>query len=357
MGSKPVIAIDINKGKRGGPYISSMNLMNSSLKEDFNFVPIYYDNGLGRFISIKRIKDIVKQIKKASPDGILITGLQLSGFHVALASLISGVRTRIVIIRGSSTEAISFPFIKRICIGILEYLTLGMSTAFYGVSNYASQLSAAPRFRKKNRGYVYNIPCINMPTSPFAKRELGLDESDILISTSGRITKEKGFEVLLHTIKKISDPKIKFIIIGDGEYLTEMKKAIKTIQRENSVIFTGYTSRVMDYIYASDIFVLPTLHETLSVSLLEAASLSKPLISCNVGGVPEIIENNVNGLLVSPSQPSELAEAILKLSNNERMRSKFGKAAKKTVDTKFAKDKLINQVRDILNCELGNEKN
>lgn len=357
MRDKPVIAIDINKGKRGGPYISSMNLMNSSLNEDFNFVPIYYDNELGRFISIKRIKDIIKQIKKASPDGILITGLQLSGFHVALAALISGVKTRIVIIRGSSTEAISFSYIKKKCIGILEYLTLGMSTAFYGVSKYASHLSVAPRFQRKSKGYVYNIPCINMPTSPFSKKELGMDESDILISASGRITKEKGFEVLLHSIQEITDPKIKFIIIGDGEYLEEMKEAIKALRLDDRVIFTGYTSRVMDYIYASDIFVLPTLHETLSVSLLEAASLSKPLISCNVGGVPEIIENNVNGLLVSPSQPTELAEAILKLSDDESMRSKFGKAAKKTVDTKFAKEKLINQVRDILNCELGNETN
>lgn len=349
MKKKPVIAIDISSSRRGGPYISSMNIMKSELKEDFDFRPIIYNVSLGRGVSIQRINNLVKQIKQANPDGIIITGLQLSGFNVTLASMIAGVKCRIVVVRGSSLEAINFKGYKRYIMAILEWLTLKMCTAFYGVSKYASQISATKCFKNKNRGHIYNLPTKYLSNNPISRAEVGYKEEDIIVASSGRIIKEKGFGYLVDAIKQIKDNKIKFLIIGDGEYLEEMKLIFKDDRR---VMFTGHTSRVMDYLPMVDIFLLPTLHETLSVSLLEAATFSKPLISCRVGGVPEVIKEGYNGILVSPKDSVALLEAIIELASNSNMRKWMGENSKKYVEEKFNTDKIIGSLKRLLINEL-----
>ena len=86
MRSKPVIVMDLSStGKDGGPYISSTRIMNSELNEKYEFKSIIYKTELGRNISIKRILDIKNQLLEIKPDIVHFTGLQLSGFHVALA--------------------------------------------------------------------------------------------------------------------------------------------------------------------------------------------------------------------------------------------------------------------------------
>ena len=90
---KPVVAMDLStRGKGGGPYTSTMRLMQSALKESYEFRVISYDPSLGRGISWKRIRDLRRQIDEVDPDIVHFTGLQLSGFHIALASRLSGAR-------------------------------------------------------------------------------------------------------------------------------------------------------------------------------------------------------------------------------------------------------------------------
>ena len=112
--SLPIIVFDIASSKRGGPYVACKNIMASPLKNEYVFKEIVYNNNLGRFISWRRIKDLKRQIEIINPDGIIITGLQLSCFHVCLAALLAGVKSRIITIHGSSTEALSLSKGKKI---------------------------------------------------------------------------------------------------------------------------------------------------------------------------------------------------------------------------------------------------
>ena len=347
--NKPVIVFDISSSHRGGPYIACKNISNSPLKHEFTFKEITYSTKLGRFISWRRIKDLKRQIKSLNPDGIIITGLQLSCFHVIVAALLAGVKTRIITIHGSSTEALSLSKLKKSLLYLIEFFSLWMCTSFYGVSKYASTLSAANLFKKKNRGYVYNLPTEKRHCHDTLRREdLGFNDTDIIIISSGRIVKEKGYEVLANAIQEINHPKIKFIILGDGDYLSQMKEKLSKEIADGRVNCPGFCENVYNYLNIADIFILPTLHETLSISLLEAAQAGLPLISCNVGGVPEVIENGVNGILVEPNDIKALAEAINTLAQNPIIRNTMGKHSSELIKTKFSQNKSINRLKDII---------
>ncbi len=326
--------------------------MNSSLNDEYDFREIEYNIALGNGISPARIRDVYRQIKNVKADAILITGLQLSCFHVIIAALLAGVKKRIIVIRGSSLEAISVKKIKRTALVCIEFFSLLMCTSFFGVSRYAANLSAAKFFKRKNRGYVYNIPTLKTPSQSICREDFGISPTEILVATSGRITREKGFGYLIEAIKKIKNPNIKYLIIGDGEFLNEMKELLWEEISSRTVVFTGFVENVVDFVNICDIFVLPTLHETLSVSLLEAASLAKPLISCKVGGVPEVIEDGVNGILVPPADAPALAAAIELMSKNDNLRQSMGNNSFKRVNTVFSTAKIIDRLRIIFDMEL-----
>lgn len=347
-----MVAMDINSSKRGGPYVACENIMGSFLKDEFDFKEIIYDNSLGRFISWKRIKNLKHQIQHIKPDCIIITGLQLSCFHVCVAAWLSGVKSRIVTIHGSSTEAIGLPWYSRKVLYLIEFLSLLLCTSFYGVSKYASSISASKWFKKKNKGHVYNVPATIPSRIEISRKELGFKASDIIVSSSGRIIKDKGYEYLAKAIKEIPDPNIKFIIIGDGNYLEDLKEILSEEIALGRVLLPGFTESVYNYLGISDIFVLPTLHETLSVSLLEASAMSLPLVSCNVGGVPEIVSNNVNGIIVPPKDIPALQKAIKTLAEDKGMRHRMGDEALRHLQCVFDKKESLSRLRDIVKSDL-----
>lgn len=320
-------------------------MINSSLKEKYDYQLFTYKTELGRFISIKRIRDLVKQLKEIKPDIVHFTGLQLSGFHIAVACRLAGIKNSVVVIRGSSIEALNIGN-KKFLIYILEAITLMITTTFYGVSNYSSTIGAAKRFRKKSSGYVYNLPILSANKAiHYTKEQLGFKEEDIVVVTVARIIKDKGYHILASAIQEFVDlPNIKFLIVGDGAYLAEMKTELSIQKQSGQVKFLGYRSDVASILPACDIFVLPTLHETLSNSLLEASSYNLPLIASNVGGVPEIITNEENGLLVEPSDSGELANAIKTIAADENLRKKMGKAAKERLADKFSEESIVGKI-------------
>ena len=228
-----------------------------------------------------------------------------------------------------------------------------MCTSFYGVSKYASTISAARYFKNKNRGFVYNLPTEKKNVKDVIERDdIGLSSSDIIVSTSGRIIKDKGYEVLARAIKLIDNPEIKFVILGDGNYLSTFKEKLSNEIEEGKVICFGFTENVYSYLNISDIFVLPTLHETLSVSLLEASAASLPLISCNVGGVPEVIENGINGILVNPNDPDGIAQAIVDLAKDADKRTTMGRNSLLRLKKIFSKEESLAKLKEIIDMDL-----
>ena len=133
----------------------------------------------------------------------------------------------------------------------------------------------------------------------------------------------------MHLLKKMIAPDIEKYIIFYG--FLENYKAIKNI------------------IQTSRIFILPSISEGMPNSLMEAMALEMPCIASNVGGVSELIDHNVDGLLVEPNNPKKLAELILLLLEDDKLQKKLGTNARKKMVNKFNWDQIIKEFENLSN--------
>ena len=349
MKKKPVVVMDLaSTGKGGGPFTSTIRVMNSSLKDRYEFKTITYKTEIGRYISIKRIIDLKTQLSNLKPDIVHFTGLQLSGFHVAVACKIAGIKNTVVTVHGFSGEAIQLNLIKRIFLTFLiEPLTLLMVKKVYGVSEYVASRRMLRLFSYKSKGCIYNFPPkqYKLNGKSNIREELRISSNDIVVVSVARITQDKGYHILCKAIKNfVNYPCLKFIIVGEGDYLLEMKDKLEKQVNNGQVAFLGYRDDVQRIVAESDFFVLPTLHETLSIALLEASMEGKALIASNTGGIPEIIQDGYNGLLVPSGDANALTKSIELLYKDKKLRDQLGRNAKILVKNKFSPKRIEQKI-------------
>lgn len=347
---KPIIAIDVSTiGKGGGPYVNSIRLMSSKLKNKYEFKKVKYKTEIGRGISIKRILDIKNQLLEIRPDIVHFSGLQLTGFHIAIACKLAKINRSIITIHGFSGDAINFNLLKKtILTFFIEPITLLLTKRFYCVSKFVASRSLIKIFNCKNEGVVYNFLPSSYKHHSNIREELKLSKSDLIIVSVGRITKDKGYHIFEAVILKLKEEKnIKFIVVGYGDYFNTMKKKLNSLINNKKVFLLGYREDVQQILNASDIFVLPTLHETLSNALLEACVEGLPIVASNTGGVPEIVENKYNGLLVPPGDISAFVKSIKLLINSSELRLFFSKNSKKRIYRTFSNIVIEKQIDEI----------
>jgi len=154
-----------------------------------------------------------------------------------------------------------------------------------------------------------------------------LDKTVILFI--GRLTPTKGVQDLLRAFSRVHKnfTDTCLIIRGDGEQKQHLQELSKQLQIKESVIFLDAIQRSkLPQLYAAcDIFVLPSLKEPFGIVLLEAMATSKPLIGSKVGGIPDIIRDNVNGFLFEAGNVNELTSRLSELVIDSKLRTKMGK--------------------------------
>jgi glycosyltransferase involved in cell wall biosynthesis len=171
-----------------------------------------------------------------------------------------------------------------------------------------------------------------------AKREeMGFSEDDFLIATSGRLSPEKAHVNLIKAFDRIKSlfPKTQLLIIGDGMLFDELK-IIAASQATSSINFLGFRRDMDQIMSAIDLFVLPSLTEGLPNVVLEAFAARKTVVATSVGGVPEIVEDGVNGFLCEPGDIESLADAIIKALSQQELLAKMGFSGFNKVQQKFS---------------------
>jgi glycosyltransferase involved in cell wall biosynthesis len=166
-----------------------------------------------------------------------------------------------------------------------------------------------------------------------------------------RLIGYKGINCLIDAIPKIKErANAQFMFAGAGN-----NSALK-LNKENCT-FLGYVpDEVKNKLYsAADIFILPSLYENFPISILEAMASGCAVIATDVGGIPEVIENNKNGLLIPPNDSSSLAEAIMYLIENKDFRLKLAKNARKTIEEHFDAKAMALKTKNFYNYVLAND--
>ena len=176
------------------------------------------------------------------------------------------------------------------------------------------------------------------------------NESDRpIIVTVGRISREKGYNLLLNAARRMKDSGVKFkwYIIGNGDFSKYLDDA-KKISIDNSVIFCGAKNNPYPYIKNCDIYVQTSLWEGNCLTLIEAMVLKKPIVTTNFPSAKEKITSGVNGLICEMNENS-LSSAIIRLINDKRLRKNFVK------ELEINKINNKNELKEIINLFLEDE--
>jgi len=135
-----------------------------------------------------------------------------------------------------------------------------------------------------------------------------------------------------------------FFIAGDGPQHENIKSLIYEMGLQDKVFMLGIRDDIPDILKSIDLFVLPTLQEALGTSFIEAMAMGKPVIGCDVGGVNEVIKDGVNGYLIKPGDPSDLAEAVIKIFSDYDKLIEMGNNGRKIVLEKFTTSRMCSDM-------------
>jgi len=171
----------------------------------------------------------------------------------------------------------------------------------------------------------------------------------IVVGTVAHLSHEKGLSYLVEAAFLIPEvrKRVRFVIVGEGECLQELKELVKQRGLEDIFHFAGFHSDTSPYMRSFDIFALPSLSEGLSSAILEAMANSLPIIATEVGGIPELVKHRDNGLLVAPEDPSALALAIRQLVENPEECRRMGIRGRERVEEQFTLERKIRETEQL----------
>lgn len=165
---------------------------------------------------------------------------------------------------------------------------------------------------------------------------------NVLIGNIGRLSEQKGMTYFIEAaeITARTHPEARFIIVGEGEEKEQLHAQVKAKGLQGKILFLGYRSDIQNVMSQLDFVVLSSLWEGLPLTPIEAYSVGKTVIGTAVDGTPEIIRDGIDGYLVEPRNPMQLAEKMNELIENSEMRESMGIQAVKRYQDEFSFEKL-----------------
>lgn len=200
-------------------------------------------------------------------------------------------------------------------------------------------------------------------TAEDLQKKLNLSKEKVIVTVAS-LTTHKGHIYILKAVPEIVKqfPDVKFIFAGDGPEKNNLEQFVSKNNIGRYIIFAGNQQDVRPYLEIADIFVLPSLRENMSVSIVEAMSKKLSVIASDLGGNPEIVINNQTGFLVESQNPEQLAEKIIELLKDNSKRKVFGANGYNRFKEYFTFENLVFNIQKLylayLNEKtLGNDNN
>jgi glycosyltransferase involved in cell wall biosynthesis len=176
-----------------------------------------------------------------------------------------------------------------------------------------------------------------------------------LIGTIGHLAPLKGYEELIGAMREVIREgfDVKLALVGDDiyshskSYKQKLLSLVDSTGLKDRIIFTGYRENIPELLASFDIFALPSRSEGFGRVNLEAMAMRKPVISTNVGGIPEVVLDGVTGILVHPGNSLELAHAIIRLLNDRELRESLGREGRRRVEEHFTLQAHVQKIQEI----------
>lgn len=250
-----------------------------------------------------------------------------------------------------------------------KYMTLDRKTT--RGSNYVICVSENLAYHVKTfvnpKEKVITIPngvetALFFPREPEAAARLmerhGISSDDRILLSVGRLEKEKGVQNLINALPTIllENPNAKVLVVGVGPYLETLEKLAETLKISERVVFCGMVERndlPLYHCLASAFVTATERQEGLPLIILEAMACGKPVVASHIGGIPDVITHNENGVMVAPGDAKLLADALSRLLADAPRAKHLGENARKDVLEKYSLDKMVDRVIEIYEKAMG----
>ncbi len=191
--------------------------------------------------------------------------------------------------------------------------------------------------------YDHQEPCCTL------RDEYGMEPGAVMVGVVARLEPEKGHPTLLEAwplvLKQVPDAYL--VIVGEGSRREALEQQARELRVAHRVIFTGRRDDVPAVTAALDCAVLPSYREAQGLTILEAMALSRPVVATKVGGIPEMIEDGVTGLLVPPGDAAALAAAIGRVLLDHPLADTLGRAGHDMVHDRFCVELMVRAIEAI----------
>lgn len=194
------------------------------------------------------------------------------------------------------------------------------------------------------------------PSADF-RQQWGIPEDHIVVGTVAALADHKDYPNLLHAAQLVlkEHDNVTFCAVGDGPDGKMIRQLAENLDLTERFIFTGFQENVGQFLKSFDIFVLASKEEGMGTSLLDAQAAGLPVVGTRVGGIPEVIVHEENGLLVPAQRPSALADALVRLIENAGRRKEMGQRGRDFV-RRFSKEAMVEQHRRLYHTTLTRNK-
>jgi len=189
------------------------------------------------------------------------------------------------------------------------------------------------------------------------RTDLALPLDQLMLLSIGHLGEIKGHQDTLVAFSKFAQirPDLHLYIAGDGSAVEKLKltELINKLKINEHVTFLGQINNALNWLEACDIFIQPSVEEAFGLVFIEAGAKAKPVIATAVGGIKETIVTNETGLLVSPSSPKELENALAMLINSAPLREQYGDNAYERISEHFSLKNMVDKYTDIFNIAVN----
>jgi glycosyltransferase involved in cell wall biosynthesis len=179
--------------------------------------------------------------------------------------------------------------------------------------------------------------------------DYGMEAGSRIVGVVARLEPEKGHQTLIeawpHVLRDVPDAYL--LIVGEGSRRDSLEQWAAAHKVAHRVVFTGRRDDIPAVTASLDVAVLPSWREAQGLSILEAMAMARPVVASDVGGIPEMIEDGVTGLLVEHDNPVALAEAIVRLLKDRAFAERIGRAGHDLVHERFCIELMVKAIEEI----------
>ncbi|MBT3313604.1 MAG: glycosyltransferase [Anaerolineae bacterium] len=286
----------------------------------------------------------LKLIKRVRPH-IVHTHLFKSDFHGRLAARLTGVPVVVSTLHSTDRWARKFP------LGALYGWTAKFTDQIIAVSDdlrsFHQEHTGVPE--EKFITIENGVDLVRHTFSDMARKkvrkEFSIEESLLLFGIIGRLTPPKDHDTFLQAaaIIKQEAPDARFLIVGDGPLREKLEDRARELALLPNLQFTGFRDDIPEIMSALDILVFSSQWEGLPVTLLEGLAASRTVVATDVGGIPAVVQDGKEALLVPPINPDALARACLQLASDTELRLSLGQAGLTRVTSAYSISSMIDR--------------